>query len=62
MLLTMCNFDFKVELNSKVLLKANVTIQDDRVCTRQYGEEFFVGYELCASAPGKSTCGVSFTN
>ncbi|XP_046638397.1 trypsin Blo t 3-like isoform X2 [Daphnia pulicaria] len=46
-----------VELNSKVLLKANVTIQDDSFCTRQYGEEFFVGYELCASAPGKSTCG-----
>lgn len=61
-LLTMCNFDFKAGLNSKVLMKANVTIQDDSVCTRQYGEEFFVGLGLCASAPGKDTCGVSFSN
>ncbi|XP_046458724.1 trypsin Blo t 3-like isoform X1 [Daphnia pulex] len=40
---------------SNVLLKANVTIQDNTVCAKQYGN--FVGADmLCASAPGKDTC------
>ncbi|XP_046459165.1 trypsin-like [Daphnia pulex] len=41
---------------SQKLLKANVTIQDNSVCTRQYGSEFNGNAMLCASAPGKDTC------
>jgi hypothetical protein len=44
---------------SSVLLKANVTIQDNTVCASQYGN--FVGANmLCASAPGKDTCQVNY--
>jgi hypothetical protein len=45
---------------SQQLLKANVTIQDNSVCTRQYGSEFYGYAMLCASAPGKDTCQVRF--
>ncbi|EFX73010.1 hypothetical protein DAPPUDRAFT_215674 [Daphnia pulex] len=41
---------------SQKLLKANVTIQDNSVCTRQYGSDFYGNAMLCASAPGKDTC------
>jgi hypothetical protein len=47
---------------SQVLLKANVTIQDNSLCTNQYGSSFLGNDMLCASAPGKDTCQVSFSN
>jgi trypsin len=47
---------------SQKLLKANVTIQDNSVCTSQYGSGFNGKAMLCASAPGKGPCRVRFSN
>ncbi|EFX78606.1 hypothetical protein DAPPUDRAFT_245908 [Daphnia pulex] len=38
---------------SQKLLKANVTIQDNSICTSQYGSDFYGNAMLCASAPAK---------
>jgi trypsin len=53
---------FKGGSISQKLLKANVTIEDNSVCTFQYGSVFNGKAMLCASAPGKGPCQVSFLN
>ncbi|KZS06770.1 putative Trypsin-7 [Daphnia magna] len=40
---------------SPFLLKANVTVLDNSVCTRQYNTSFILTIMMCASAPGKDT-------
>ena len=34
-------------------MKANVTIQDNTICLKQYPNQFAVGNQLCAFAQGK---------
>ena len=46
---------------SSTLLKANVTILDNSICSRQYGTTFVGANMLCAAAPGKDTCQVSLS-
>ncbi|XP_046459164.1 trypsin Blo t 3-like isoform X2 [Daphnia pulex] len=41
---------------SSTLLKANVTILDNSICSGQYGSTFVPANQLCAAAPGKDTC------
>nr|CAH0109025.1 unnamed protein product [Daphnia galeata] len=41
---------------SNVLLKADVEVKDNTVCTSQYGSSFIAADMLCASAPGTDTC------
>jgi hypothetical protein len=44
---------------SSTLLKANVTILNNTICSSQYGTTFIGADMLCAAAPGKDTCQVS---
>lgn len=44
---------------STVLLKANVTVLANSICSSQYGSTFVGADQLCAAAPGKDTCQVS---
>lgn len=39
-------------------MKANVTIQDNTICLKQYPNQFAAGNQLCASAQGKDICQV----
>jgi hypothetical protein len=55
-------FQFKGGSVSNVLLKADVTIQDNSVCTSQYGSGFIGNDMMCASAPGTDTCQVGTTS
>ncbi|EFX82746.1 hypothetical protein DAPPUDRAFT_316524 [Daphnia pulex] len=41
---------------SNVLLKASVVVQDNTVCTSQYGTTFIGADMICASAPGTDAC------
>jgi len=41
---------------SNVLLKADVVVQNNTVCTSQYGTAFIATDMICASAPGTDTC------
>lgn len=71
LLLLRLDFDFSIRIwffnlfnlkggnISPFLLKANVTVLDNSVCTRQYNTSFILTIMMCASAPGKDTCQVS---
>ncbi|XP_057369657.1 trypsin-1-like [Daphnia carinata] len=41
---------------SDVLMKADVTIRENSVCSSQYGSDFNSNAMLCASADGKDAC------
>ena len=52
--------DINIGGSSNVLLKANVIIRDNSICTAQYGPSFIGADMMCASGPsGTGFCQVS---
>ena len=55
-------------MSSNVLLKATVTVVEDKVCSRRYSaftifgipffSKFYAGQMLCGAGPGRDTCQV----